>query len=138
MYFIRIESFLEIGSFYTHDDKIVPTEFVGFKPCVKFFKDLNDIEAKEFVEDAINQSVRSLADADARYNHCYSQFPVCIVTEGYTCINCYREDKKFLYMYDNTRYVDPLVRTELKKGLVNLEFYKMNLDEMRKKARRKE
>ena len=128
MYFIRIESFLTMGSFYTHDDKIVPTEFVGFKPCVKFFKDLNDIEAKEFVEDAINQSVRSLAGPSA-----YGQFPVCIVTEGYTGINCYREDKKFLYMYDNTRYVAPLVLTELKEGLVNLEFYKMNLDEMRKK-----
>lgn len=134
MYFIRIESFMKMGSFYTHDDKIVPTEFVGFKPCVKFFKDLNDIEAKEFVEDAINESIRSLAAADARYNHCYSQFPVCIVTEGYTCVNCYREDKKTLYMYDNTRYVAPLVRTELKEGLVNLEFYKMDLDEMRKKA----
>lgn len=128
MYFIRIESFMIMGSFYTHDDKIISTEFVGFKPCVKFFKDLNDIKAKEFVEDAINQSVRSLAGPSA-----YGQFPVCIVTEGYTCINCYREDKKFLYMYDNTRYVDPLVRMELKDCCANLEFYKMNLDEMRKK-----
>lgn len=133
MYFVRIESFMEMGSFYTHDDKIIPTEFVGFTTCVKFFKDPDTIEAREFVEDAVNQSIRSLSAADARHNHCYSQFPVCIVTEGYTCINCYREDRKTLYMYDNMRYVDPLVRMDLKDCRANLEFYKMNLDEIRRR-----
>lgn len=132
MYFVRIEYFQQmefVGIYQSkEDDKTITlgkdiNSFVGFNTCVQFFKHL-DHEITDFIYKMIKMAIESLKTYSESHNRCYSHFPLCIVTQGYTGINCYRENKKTLYYYDSTKWMGNITTIELKNSLVCLEFWK--------------
>jgi len=114
-YFVRVENFMQM--------QMGKDDFLGFFTNVRYF-DSDDCEEKEkFIDVLKNSSLINLSQHSWQHNNCYcGGFPVCIVTEGIVGINCYREDKKTLVMYDDIKH--KFTSKEL-DGKENLEFYKM-------------
>jgi len=100
-----------------------PDTFMGFDTNVQFFRELSSPEAGTYRDASIARAVALRLqdwgeDDTLRYT---PVLPVCIVTEGVTCVNCYREDSKTLYAYDPLH--GKLLFKSLEPGNVDLEFW---------------
>ena len=92
-YFVKVENFMQMQ--YAQDD------FLGFFTSVKYFSDQNSEEKQKFIDILANASAINIQQYDWKHNHCYcGDVPLCIITEGIVGINCYREDKKTLWLLD--------------------------------------
>ena len=114
-YFVRVENFMSMQM--SQDD------FMGFFTSVRYFDSKDSEEKRKFIDNLANSSVISLGQYSWQHKNCYyGSFPVCIITEGVVGINCYREDKKTLIMYDATKM--QFTEKEL-NSKETLYFYKM-------------
>ena len=123
MMFVRVDTFrkMEHAPMPGLD---TPDAFLGFTTSTQFFRELPCAESDLFKYNAVKLALgQRMADCDGDSAYMYAGvLPLCVVTEGVTCMNCYREDSRTLYAYDRSR--NKLLWKKLEPGNVDLEFWK--------------